>query len=117
MASDQIYAQPRSSVRDTFTAKLDAARDAKSLPTAVHYRIYTESCPGNIDLVSQYFRGATINEAVGLWNGVREESFIVDVIGTSDDMQRIVFLADALKVNGNQSAVLVEWFLVRTLTV
>lgn len=59
--------------------------------TAVAYRLYTEGAESLreslVKLVSRYFEGATITYGVGLWQGVTEVSAVVDIIGTSDDLQ------------------------------
>lgn len=81
--------------------------------TAVAYRLFTEGAESLreslLDLIERYFEGATITYGVGLWQGVTEVSAIVDIIGTSDDLQAIASLAGDIRFVHGQSTVLVTW--------
>jgi len=72
------------------------------------YRIYTENTGGNVSaLTERYFKGATISNAIGVWQGVREDALIVEIIGSETDLQSVIHLAGDIKHVNNQQAVLV----------
>lgn len=73
------------------------------------YRIFTED--KNRDeierIVSRYFQGFTIISAVGYWNGTKENSLIIEILGIYD-YDKIVKICNEVKITNNQEAVLVE---------
>lgn len=81
--------------------------------TSVAYRLYTEGAESLreslLDLIERYFEGATITYGVGLWQGTTEIAAVVDIIGTTDDLQAIASLAGDIRFVHGQSAVLVTW--------
>lgn len=69
------------------------------------YRIYTEDL-GNIpEIVSQYFEGFTVFEAVGYWKGKREKTSVVEVI--TNERVKVYEMARTLKELNRQENVLV----------
>lgn len=85
--------------------------------SAVLYRLYTEDKGNALALTSRYFKGATKLDAIGLYEGQREHSVIIEVLGTIDDLQTIVHLAGDIRQRNSQSSVLVTWSLVGRLDV
>lgn len=81
--------------------------------TAVAYRIYTEDADSLreslVRLVTRYFEGATITYGDGVWQGHTERAAVVDIIGTTDDMQAVASLAGDIRFVHGQSAMLVTW--------
>jgi hypothetical protein len=89
--------------------------------TTVAYRLFTEDADALRDslvkLVSRYFEGATITYGIGLWQGVTERAAVIDIIGNANDLQAIVNLAGDIRFVHGQTAVLVTWHSLNTLTV
>ena len=93
--------------------------DAQGFPTlplepsvshAVVFSLYTEQHPNLLALVSRYFDGATIYPyAFGLWPGGVEHTAVIEIVGTMDDLQRIVHMAGDIKTVNAQTSVLVTW--------
>jgi hypothetical protein len=71
------------------------------------YRIYTEDVNREtvIDLVATKFGSFNLSTAKGYWNGVAEESLIVEVI--TDDGETIRGIAAKIRDYNKQDAVLV----------
>lgn len=74
---------------------------------SVRYRIYTERFENLAHLVSLYFNGATLLDAIGLWQGVSENSTVIEVIGTRAIVDDILALAEDICSINNQSEVLI----------
>lgn len=91
----------------------------KDAPVA--YRLFTEDSDSTreslLRLVTRYFEGATITYTTGLWQGQTERGAVVDIIGTSDDVQAVVNLAGDIRFVHGQAAVLVTWHNVSQLLV
>ena len=69
------------------------------------YRIYTEDL-GNIpEIVSQYFDGFTVFEAVGYWKGQREKTAVVELV--TDERVKVYEMARTIKELNKQESVLV----------
>lgn len=90
--------------------------------TAVAYRIYTEDADSLREslarLVTRYFEGATITYGDGVWQGLTERAaVVVDIIGTTDDLQAVASLAGDIRFVHGQSAVLVTWTAVSQLLI
>lgn len=81
--------------------------NAGVLHNVVRYRLYTENTRSVIDIVSQHFDAASFYFGVGLWQGNRENSITIEIIGSDADYTRVLALAEDIKVRGRQSAVLV----------
>jgi len=90
-------------------AAYQAGRRQRAPATPRAYRIYTESFPGNIELVARYFKGATVYRGIGIWRSSRELADIIEIVGTTDDMQAIAHLAGDIKQVNRQTNVLVTW--------
>jgi len=82
-------------------------RDAK---TGYIYRIYTENINrGKLEkLTGEYFEGFTVINAVGYWQGIKEKSVIIEIIGDRENLGKIKELATHIKINNKQSAVLIQ---------
>jgi len=74
------------------------------------YRILTENKNrGRIEaFVCATFDGATIFEAVGIWEGTREKSLVIEIDGQKEDRNRVLGLARVIKDYNEQQAVLVQ---------
>lgn len=81
------------------------------------YRLYTETKPNLVELTSRYFKGASLIPAWGLWQGEKELSAIIEIIGESSDLQSIVNLAGDIREVNQQTEVLVTWHPVSVLHV
>lgn len=103
--------------------KLAREQEQRAHDSRIVYRLYTEQSENLLELVERYFPAATLSFGVGLWSNpdtgriVREVSRVIEVIGTRDDLQRIVFLAGDIRVTNQQSSVLVTWHTVSLLDV
>lgn len=84
-----------------------ALREAESAPLL--FRLYTESFDNLRDYTQHYFKGATFLHGIGLWEGCTENVTIIEVVGTLDDLQNVVFLAGDIREANHQSSVLVTW--------
>ena len=76
---------------------------------SVEYRLYTEFAPNLLELTARYFDGATLYFGTGLYLGNTESSGVIEIIGTRDDWQKIVFLAGDIKAVNAQQSVLVTY--------
>lgn len=72
------------------------------------YRIYTEDKNRNKleKIVATYFHGFTLIPSTGYWEGAKEESLIIEVVGINEDT-KIRQCAEAIKAVNEQQAVLV----------
>lgn len=93
------------SLRDRLTREQVTHADAMPIT----YRIYTEDKVGLVQLISRYFAGASIIDAIGVWQGGTELARIIEIVGTRTDLQRVCDLAGDIKVANQQSSVLVTW--------
>lgn len=84
---------------------------------SVTYRIYTEDRHNLAYLTGRYFDGSTLLYGNGAYKGTSEDSVIIEVIGTSADLQKIVDLAGDIRVVNAQESVLVTWSEVSTLDI
>jgi hypothetical protein len=84
---------------------------------AVVYRLYTEDLGNLTELASRYFSGFTLLFGNGVWQGVGESSVVIEVIGTTADLEQIAYLAEDIRRENNQSSVLVTWANVSLLNV
>lgn len=87
--------------------RLAREQENRAHRVTVVYRLYTEYKPGIPALVSRYFTGATILDAIGLWDGSTELACVIEIVGTHADLQAIAHLVGDIKVRNNQSSVLV----------
>jgi hypothetical protein len=75
------------------------------------FRLYTEGGPRREhavrELVGAQFDGFTILQAEGSWKGVRENSIIVEIIGTEVDWIRVESVAKGIKEANAQESVLI----------
>ncbi len=92
-----------------------AYRNGQRNTAGVAYRLYLGLPPGDADLppiapiITRYFRGATLSESRGIWEGVVEDATAIDILATYGDLQKIVSLAGDLRHVYGQDAVLVTW--------
>lgn len=81
------------------------------------FRVYTAGIPspGGMTLedlrllITRYFDNATIHDALGIYQSKFEESKIIEIVGTLDDLQKAVDLAGDIRMRGAQAHVLVTW--------
>lgn len=87
-------------------------------PGAVLFTLYTVYGDGhNVERVGRYFDGATLYRVAGFWKGVSEDSEVIEVVGTLDDMQRVTDLAGDIRHAQNETAVLVTYARIGSLMV
>ena len=84
-------------------------------PTAVVFRIYTETADNLITLTARYFSGATFYDCIGLWNSDTEPATVIEIVGTVADLQQVIDLAGDIREVNRQSSVLVTKHRVDTL--
>jgi len=74
------------------------------------YRLFTEDVNrGDIEeLTANEFPGFTVYKATGYWQGEAEQSLIIEIVADTDQLERVKALAETIKVNNHQQAVLVE---------
>lgn len=74
------------------------------------YRLFTEDINrADIEeLTANEFDGFTVYKATGYWQGTPEQSLIVEIVADTDKLDKVKRLAEAIKVNNHQQAVLVE---------
>ena len=72
-------------------------------------KLYTERRPNLPALVARHFDGATIYDAVGLWQGQQEYSAVIEIVEVSAAWSRaaLIALAEDICAANNQSSVLV----------
>ena len=70
-------------------------------------RIYTENTKPILDWIKENIPNCTILNGIGLWRGAEEKSLILEIIGDFDE-KIVMDLARAIKLVGNQAAVLVS---------
>lgn len=74
------------------------------------YRIYTEGGPRREararGIVGQEFDGFNVQQAEGVWRGVRENSIIIEIIGEKTDRAKVLALAERIRGSNDQMAVL-----------
>ena len=75
----------------------------------IRYRLYVGSgdTMAVARSVAKYFSGATVFPAMGLWEGMVEESTVVELISRSRDVYAVRRLADELRQAFGQSEVMV----------
>jgi hypothetical protein len=79
-------------------------------PHAVLFTFYTVYGNGrNAELVSRYFNGASLYRVAGLWKSEREDSEVIEVVGTMADLQKAIDLAGDIRTVQEQSAVLMTY--------
>ena len=75
------------------------------------YRILTENKNRQVveDIVSAEFPGFTIIEATGYWNGVREESLIIEIdAGNEIKGMTVTRIAEMIKRHNQQESVMIQ---------
>lgn len=75
------------------------------------YRILTENKNREAveDIVSAEFPGFTIIEATGYWNGVREESLIIEIdAGNEIKGMTVTRIAEMIKRHNQQESVMIQ---------
>lgn len=74
------------------------------------YRIYLEDCDVYRDAtmmaVGGQFDGFTVTKATGYWKGEREDSIVIEILGTPEDAATVRALAVTLRELNRQEAVL-----------
>lgn len=73
----------------------------------IRFRIYTEYRPNIEPLTADRFEGATFYDALGLWRGQFEQSGVIEIIGTDEDRTKVLDLANVIKTENAQTAILV----------
>lgn len=77
------------------------------------WRMYTEKKNiGAIEnLLNIYFKGYTLIEGIGYWEGEKEKSLIVELLllesGTNQNSENLKKIADEIKIFNNQKTVLI----------
>lgn len=111
MKQDSTLTRILAESQERATAIKQAANTGTSnagiLHNGVRYRIYTELRHNLLGLTSDVFGAATLTLATGLWEGLKEDSAIIEIVGLDMDYGRIVKLAKTIRDTNNQSAVLV----------
>ena len=74
------------------------------------YRIYTEDVNRHrVEAIAQeFFQGFTVLQSTGFWEGSREESVVIEVIGDESLRPEVTACAEAIKDANSQEAVLVQ---------
>ncbi len=74
------------------------------------YRIYTQNKgrAGIERIVGRAFPGFSIFPATGYWQGTRERSLVIEILGAAKDGPRVRRVAQDIKTANNQEAVPVE---------
>lgn len=81
------------------------------------YTLYTENLTNVFDLVARYFPAATFYTARGLWQGKLENSLVIEIVASRDDLQSVVHLAGDIREGNAQKSVLVTWASVSVLSI
>ena len=71
------------------------------------YTVLTEWKDNLHTLTSNFVEGATITRGVGLWQGTKEDSARIEIIGSIEDGKAVADLATAIRNVNNQTAVYV----------
>jgi hypothetical protein len=119
-----------SSLTRNLAAKQETARARRndfgalrSAPVSRVYRLYIGEVTEVHDsrqlrvLITRYFSGATVLHGSGVWQGQAEPATVIEVIGTSADVQRIADLAGDIRETWKQESVLVTWSDVQVLDI
>jgi len=77
-------------------------------PDNLIFSLYTEDMPNLASIVTQYFDGATIYSARGIWRGTSEASAVVEIIAPSTARQQVIALAKHIKAANHQTAIMVD---------
>lgn len=93
----------------SLTRNLANAQELHHARRAVTFRVYTETKPNLQRLTARYFEAATLLQAIGLWQGVAEQSTIIEVVGAIADLQSVVNLAGDIGYCNAQTVVLITW--------
>jgi len=74
------------------------------------YRIFTEhkNTEHVTKIVGRYFKGFTLLNGIGYWQGMPEQSLVVEIIGTESDRAAIEAIAYEIKKANAQEAVLIQ---------
>jgi len=74
------------------------------------YRIYTEhkDVEKVAKIVGRYFKGFTLLNGIGYWQGVPEQSLVIEIIGTESDATKVELVAYEIKKANTQEAVLIQ---------
>ena len=70
------------------------------------YRLYTEKKPNIEKLVYEYFENFTILSGTGYYKGTKEDSVIIEIIGSPEDDCSIESLRLLIQEKNNQECVL-----------
>ena len=74
----------------------------------IFYCIHTEYKNSNLaSLVSKFFDCYAIFEGTGFWKGIPEHAARIEIIGTEDDRNKVIALADWICTVNGQEAVYV----------
>lgn len=75
----------------------------------VRYRIYTEDINRQTitDALDTHFSAYTLIPARGVWQGIPEESLVVEILGTAETAAQVRAVAVAIRGYNKQDAVLV----------
>lgn len=73
------------------------------------FRIYTENKRDGVAerLTAAHFVGFNITETTGYWQGQREDSIVIEIIANDDEALKVEALANEIKRELQQEAVLV----------
>jgi hypothetical protein len=92
---------------DVAAAKRASINTRTSDNFSVVWRLYTERFPNLAQIVGFYFKGATLFDATGLWEGATESSTVIEIISTRAKQADILALAEDICAINNQSEVLI----------
>lgn len=70
------------------------------------FRLYTEDMPVLALIEASDIMGATIFHTDGIWQGTREASIVIEIIGAPVDGPRVLALAQSIALQNNQTEVL-----------
>lgn len=80
------------------------------------YRLYTENAENLIELTARYFDGATLYDALGIWNEAiryeqpqikQEQACVIEIVSETDRLQDVLFLAGDIRHTNKQTEVLI----------
>jgi hypothetical protein len=74
----------------------------------IQYRLYTEKFDNVPEIASKCLGNFTIFEAVGYYEGTKENSLIIEYIGLPEEKSRILELANEINRINNQICILIS---------
>jgi hypothetical protein len=62
-----------------------------------------------LKIVNSYFKGYSLLNSVGYWNGVKEESLIISIIDNRINLESVNNMVEQLKSELKQESILIEY--------